>query len=49
MLDIGVHFLDLALYITDNWKPTCVSGQVYTKFGKREGNPHPLSEEFTAL
>jgi predicted dehydrogenase len=35
MLDIGVHFLDLALYITDNWKPTCVSGQVYTKFGNR--------------
>jgi predicted dehydrogenase len=36
MLDIGVHFLDLALYITDNWKPTCVSGQVYTKFGNRD-------------
>ena len=35
MLDLGVHFLDLALYITDNWKPTCVSGQVYTKFGNR--------------
>ena len=35
MLDIGVHFLDLALFLTGNWKPVSVSGQVYTKFGNR--------------
>lgn len=35
MLDIGVHFLDLALYLSDNWKPVSVSGKVYTKFGNR--------------
>ena len=35
MLDIGVHFLDLSLYLTDNWKPVSVSGKVYTKFGNR--------------
>jgi len=32
MLDIGVHFLDLALFLADNWKPVSVSGKVYTKF-----------------
>jgi predicted dehydrogenase len=35
MLDIGVHFLDLALYLIDNWDPVSVSGQVYGKFGHR--------------
>lgn len=35
MLDIGVHFLDLALFLTDNWKPVSVSGKVYTTFGNR--------------
>ena len=35
MLDIGVHFLDLALFLVDNWKPASVSGKVYTKFGNR--------------
>ena len=35
MLDIGVHFLDLALFLADNWKPVSVSGKVYTKFGHR--------------
>lgn len=35
MLDIGVHFLDLALHLMDNWEPVSVSGQVYTKFGNR--------------
>ena len=35
MLDIGVHYLDLALYLMDNWKPVSVSGKVYTKFGNR--------------
>ena len=35
MLDIGVHFLDLALHLIDNWEPVSVSGQVYGKFGHR--------------
>ncbi len=35
MLDIGVHMLDLCLFLMDNWKPVCVTGQTYTKFGNR--------------
>jgi predicted dehydrogenase len=35
LLDIGVHYLDLALHLIDNWQPVAVSGQVYGKFGHR--------------
>jgi predicted dehydrogenase len=35
MLDIGVHYLDLALHLMDNWEPVSVTGQVYGKFGHR--------------
>ncbi|MDD5678727.1 MAG: Gfo/Idh/MocA family oxidoreductase [Kiritimatiellae bacterium] len=35
MLDIGVHNLDLTLYLIDNWEPVSVSGQIYGKFGHR--------------
>lgn len=35
MLDIGVHYLDLALHLMGNWEPVSVSGQVYGKFGHR--------------
>ncbi len=35
LLDIGVHYLDLALHLMDNWQPVSVSGQVYGKFGHR--------------
>jgi len=35
LLDIGVHFLDLALYLIDNWEPVVVTGQVYSKLGPR--------------
>ena len=35
LLDIGVHLLDLALYLTDNFEPVSVFGQTYTKFGNR--------------
>lgn len=35
MLDIGVHYLDLALHLMGNWEPVSVSGQVYTRFGNR--------------
>ena len=35
LYDIGVHMLDLALFIIDNFSPTAVSGSVYTNFGNR--------------
>lgn len=35
LCDIGVHLLDLCLYLMDNFKPVSVSGQTYTKFGNR--------------
>ncbi|MBA4387611.1 MAG: gfo/Idh/MocA family oxidoreductase [Verrucomicrobia bacterium] len=35
MLDIGVHALDLTLYLMDNWEPVAVSGKTYGKFGHR--------------
>ncbi|HEV8244738.1 MAG TPA: Gfo/Idh/MocA family oxidoreductase [Polyangiaceae bacterium] len=35
LLDIGVHLLDLALFVMDEFKPTSVFGQTYTKFGNR--------------
>ena len=33
LYDIGVHYLDLALYLLDNFEPISVSGATYTKFG----------------
>lgn len=35
MLDIGVHVLDMCLYITNNFEPVSVTGKVNTKFGNR--------------
>lgn len=35
LLDIGVHVMDLALYLMDNFKPEAVSGAAYTQFGNR--------------
>jgi predicted dehydrogenase len=35
LLDIGVHMLDLALHVTDNFRPVAVSGHVQTVFGQR--------------
>ena len=35
MLDIGVHYLDLALYLIDNWDPVSVTGRVTTLFGHK--------------
>jgi predicted dehydrogenase len=35
LLDIGVHMLDLCLYLIGNFKPLAVSGAVYTKLGNR--------------
>ncbi|MDQ8202317.1 Gfo/Idh/MocA family oxidoreductase [Pelagicoccus sp. SDUM812003] len=33
--DIGVHLLDLSLYLMDNFEPVSVFGSTYTKFGNR--------------
>lgn len=41
LLDIGVHMLDVTMWMADNFKPTSVLGKTYTKFGNRglgEGN-----------
>ncbi len=35
LLDIGVHMLDAVMYMADNFKPTSVLGQTYSKFGHR--------------
>jgi predicted dehydrogenase len=35
MLDIGVHYLDVALFMMDNWEPVSVTGKVSTKFGHK--------------
>jgi len=35
MLDIGVHVLDLCLFLMDNWSPVSVFGCTYSKFGCR--------------
>ncbi|NLW87073.1 MAG: Gfo/Idh/MocA family oxidoreductase [Planctomycetes bacterium] len=35
MLDIGVHVLDLCLFLMDNWSPVSVFGCTYSKFGSR--------------
>ena len=44
MIDIGVHMLDMALYLMGHPKPVAVSGQCYTKFGKRKGVFNPWGE-----
>jgi len=33
--DIGVHMLDLCLYLMDNFEPVSVFGATYTRFGNR--------------
>ena len=35
LYDIGVHVLDLCLYVLGNFKPVSVVGATYTKFGNR--------------
>ena len=44
MIDIGVHMLDMALYLMGHPKPVAVSGQCYTKFGTRKGVFNPRGE-----
>lgn len=38
MIDIGVHVLDLALYLMGNPKPISASGSAYTKIGNTPGH-----------
>jgi len=38
MIDLGVHWLDLSMWLSGLWKPTCVSAQTYAKFGPRMQN-----------
>lgn len=33
LIDIAVHFLDLAMWVSGQWKPTRVSAKTYSKFG----------------
>ncbi|MEM8766571.1 MAG: Gfo/Idh/MocA family oxidoreductase [Pseudomonadota bacterium] len=35
LLDIGVHVLDVALHLVDEFQPTSVSGATFTRFGNR--------------
>lgn len=35
LLDIGVHVLDLALHLMDNFQPVAVSGATHARFGPR--------------
>lgn len=52
LYDIGVHLLDLALFLLDRFEPLSVSGQVYTTFGHRGqgeggwGYSEPTHNEF---
>lgn len=43
LIDIAVHFLDLAMWSTGLWNPTKVSAKVYSKFGKDMKNYHYIS------
>lgn len=36
LIDLGVHFIDLTMWIMGNPKPVAVSGATYTKFAKDE-------------
>ena len=45
LLDIGVHVLDVAMHLIDNFRPVSVSGATFTRFGNRglgEGRLGPL-------
>ena len=35
MIDTGVHFLDLSMYLSGHWAPTAVSAMTYAKFGPK--------------
>jgi len=35
LIDVGVHFIDLAMWLANQWKPKRVSAATYAKFGPR--------------
>ncbi len=41
LIDIGVHILDMTLWLMGHPKPISATGQTYTKFGHREGIYNP--------
>lgn len=43
LIDIGVHFFDLAMWTTGLWNPTRVSARVYSKFGSPMKDYHYIS------
>ena len=43
LIDIAVHFLDLAMYLTNYWEPTRVSAKTYTKFGSPMEDYHYIN------
>jgi predicted dehydrogenase len=43
LIDIGVHFFDLAMWTTGLWNPTRVSAKVYSKFGSPMQDYHYIS------
>ena len=38
MIDLGVHWFDLSMWLSGLWKPTSVSAMTYAKFGPRMGD-----------
>lgn len=43
LIDIGVHFFDLAMWAADLWNPTRVSAKIYSKFGAPMKDYHYIS------
>jgi predicted dehydrogenase len=43
LIDIGVHFFDLAMWTTGLWNPTKVSAKTYSKFGAPMEDYHYVS------
>jgi predicted dehydrogenase len=47
LIDLGVHMLDMTLYLLGEPEPTAVSGAVYSELAPRgRGSLHPLQGEF---
>lgn len=38
MIDLGVHWFDMSMHLSDLWQPTLVSAKTYAKFGPRMGD-----------
>ena len=43
LIDIAVHYLDLAMWLSNLWEPTRVSAKVYSKFGSPLNDYHYVS------